>query len=248
VPSTAVRVSPAASPTDSAALPATTPTTATPEPVDAYPYCEWVPSCTPRKGVPPMCTDADSCPATIVRATARASSIGMAYPLVPDASYLAPAEAATSTPTTVPAASTSGPPDCPDWMFASVPIRFDNVSALPPMASVAVIVWPSAVTTPSADVGSPPSPPALPTPTTSSQSSRESESPRVATGRSEAPSRSTTATSVVGSNPTTVAVYVSPVPTTVPVRDVAPSTTWWLVSTSPSALRTIPVPAAAPTP
>lgn len=45
--------------------------------------------------------------------------------------------------------------------------------------------------------------------------------------------------------PTTRAAYVAPVDMTFTVILVTPSTTWWLVTTSPSVVRTMPVPAAA---
>ncbi len=44
--------------------------------------------------------------------------------------------------------------------------------------------------------------------------------------------------------PTTLAVYVVPVVITFTLTLVAPSTTWWLVTTSPSEVSTMPVPAA----
>ena len=48
--------------------------------------------------------------------------------------------------------------------------------------------------------------------------------------------------------PSTSASYVRPVVTTVTRIDVAPSTTWWLVTTSPSLPITMPLPAASPAP
>ena len=48
--------------------------------------------------------------------------------------------------------------------------------------------------------------------------------------------------------PSTSASYVRPVVTTVTRIDVAPSTTWWLVTTSPSLPMTMPLPAASPAP
>ena len=60
----------------------------------------------------------------------------------------------------------------------------------------------------------------------------------------EAPDSCSTATSSVGSVPTTDALYVFPVLTTVTVIEVAPRTTWLLVSISPLDVRTMPVPAA----
>ncbi len=53
-----------------------------------------------------------------------------------------------------------------------------------------------------------------------------------------------TATSWSSSYPATLAVYVFPLPTSTTEIEVAPSTTWWFVRTSPSEVSTIPVPAA----
>ena len=52
----------------------------------------------------------------------------------------------------------------------------------------------------------------------------------------------------MASYPSTSASYVAPVVTTVTMMSVAPSTTWWLVTTSPSLPITMPVPAATPAP
>ncbi len=62
----------------------------------------------------------------------------------------------------------------------------------------------------------------------------------------EAPSSWSTATSSLASVPTTSAVYVVPVLITLTLIEVAPATTWWLVTTSPSEVSTMPVPAARP--
>ena len=62
--------------------------------------------------------------------------------------------------------------------------------------------------------------------------------------RPEAPLSCRTATSSFASAPTTLATYVFPVLITVALTLVAPPTTWWFVTTSPSDVSTMPVPAA----
>src|SRR2546423_7939869 len=108
------------------------------------------------------------------------------------------------------------------------------------------MVWSSAVTVPPTALGVPPVPPALPIVTTPSPVLTVDESPSGATVSPAAPDNCSTAMSPVRSYPTTLAWYVCPLPTSVTLMLVAPETTWLLVRTSPSALRTIPVPAAAP--
>ncbi len=120
----------------------------------------------------------------------------------------------------------------------------DSRSAFEPLSSDAVIDWCSASTFPAAALGVPPVPPALPTPVTAAPTFTVLESPKLATVRPEAFVRWTTAMSSVGSVPTTLAVYVAPVETTVTLIEVAPSTTWLLVRTSPFESSTMPVPAA----
>src|SRR6476469_3845298 len=136
------------------------------------------------------------------------------------------------TPTTLPPASTTAPPESPGTMAASSWISPLSRWGEPSLSSCTVICWSSARTVPGTALGVPPTPPALPTATTSSPTFTVDEEPSGATVRPDAPfSRRT------------VASYVCPLPTSVARTEVAPATTWWLVSTRPSADSTIPVPA-----
>ncbi len=121
-----------------------------------------------------------------------------------------------------------------------------NVSESPLPLSPAVTFWPSAVTEPLVAAGVPPRPPALPIATMRSPTCTD-ESWAVSTVfRPETPSIFSSATSSTTSKPSTCAVYVSPVSTGWTLIAVAPSITWLLVSTSPSDVMIMPVPAASP--
>src|ERR1700686_52212 len=147
-------------------------------------------------------------------------------------------------PTTLPELSTSGPPESPGWICALKAIMLVSVSALAPPGSVAVTVWPSAVTVPDESVGAPPRPSALPIAVTLSPTDTCEESPTGTVGRSDALASCSTATSSVGSTPTTGALYVRPLSMTSTVTLTAPSTTWLLVRTWPEDERIMPVPEA----
>ena len=110
-----------------------------------------------------------------------------------------PAEPAVFIPTTRPWLSTSGPPESPGWMSASVWSRPDKRSLVPPNSSLAVIVWLRPVIEPSALEGVPPTPPAFPIPVTESPTRSDEESPSLAVVRPEASESLRTATSCDGS-------------------------------------------------
>lgn len=126
-----------------------------------------------------------------------ALSIGIANPAI----CAEPDEAAVSMPTTSPSASTSGPPESPETIAASVWIRSVSVSPAAVPSDCVVMVWPSAVTWPVAAV-SVPVPPALPTPVTASPTWTPSVS-SFAGVSPDASSSLRTATSFVASVPTT---------------------------------------------
>src|SRR2546429_8574435 len=149
-------------------------------------------------------------------------------------------------PTICPEVVARGPPESPGWIAAATPIRPVSCSEAPVDWSCAVMDWSSAVTVPPTALGVPPLPPALPIATTLSPVPTVDESPNGATVSPDAPDSCSTAMSWVRSYPTTLAWYVCPLPMSVTLMPVAPATTWLLVRTSPSAPRTIPVPAADP--
>src|SRR4051794_39030958 len=145
--------------------------------------------------------------------------MSMAKPML-----LAPLTPAVLIPTTWPAALTSGPPELPGLMAASVCRRPDSVSV-----SVE-IVRSLAETIPSVTVGLLPRSRALPMASTSSPTCSVEVS---ASASGVAPCTSAifrTATSCVGSVPTTVASSVVP-SENVTVIEEAPSTTWLFVRT-----------------
>ena len=105
-------------------------------------------------------------------------------------------------PTTAFDVFSSGPPESPGSMSASVWMRPVRSSGLLPSSSVAVMLLPSPVTWPGAALGVPPVPPALPTPTTSSPTETVPDAV-LTVSIPDAPSSCTTATSVFGATPTT---------------------------------------------
>src|SRR5687767_7322333 len=138
-------------------------------------------------------------------------------------------------PTTRPSPSSSGPPELP-WLIAA------SVWIAPAIAKSfgAVISRSRALTTPVVSVCS--SPYGLPIATTASPTARSPESPS-ASGRSFSgeTSTSSTATSVDASEPTSVACAFEP-SQNVTVIDSAPSTTCWFVTIVPSSSYTNPEP------
>src|SRR5919202_3760640 len=140
-------------------------------------------------------------------------------------------------PITWPSASSSGPPELPWLMAASVWIAPEIVKLFG-----ASIVRSSALTMPVVTVSSRPN--GLPIATTPSPTSTVLESANVS-GCSAERGASTlmTATSVDGSVPTTFALAVLP-SENVTVIEVAPSTTCWLVTMWPSPSITKPEPSA----
>ena len=148
-----------------------------------------------------------------------ALSIEMAKP-IPCASSMM----AVLIPITAPLILTSGPPEFPGLIAASVWIR--SWRAAPPGSS---IDRPTALTTPTVTVGPPSSPSGWPIAMTVSPTSSLPESPRVATGKL-LPSILTTARSVTGSAPTSLPGNVRPSGRVTRIC-CAPSTTWALVST-----------------
>src|SRR5581483_2460028 len=143
------------------------------------------------------------------------------------------------TPTTSPAAFTSGPPELPGLMAASV---WRTCSSRSPFS--AVIERLRADTMPRVTVGPPSRARALPMATTSSPTFSWSESPRTAVGSPPA-STLTTARSVDGSFPSTRAgIFRLSANTT--SMDCAPATTWLFVTMTPSEPMMKPVPAPSP--
>ncbi len=110
---------------------------------------------------------------------------GMAKPMFCAGAFPVLDEAtAVSIPTTCPAESTSGPPEFPELIAASVWIMFRNVSPAPPDASPACTVRPVAETMPDVTVGVPAdNPRALPMAITASPTSSLVESPKVTASR-----------------------------------------------------------------
>ena len=146
-------------------------------------------------------------------------------------------------PTTCPAALTSGPPESPGWIGASISMTLPNDS-VPPRPSLTVMDCPRFEMLPWVTVGVPPWPSALPMATTSWPTERVEESARVTVGSPDKPWICRSATSSVGSTPMTLAAYVPWWPSTVTRMLVALRITWLLVSTWPVEVTTIPVPAA----
>ena len=147
-------------------------------------------------------------------------------------------------PTTCPAESTSGPPEFPELMAASVWIMFWRVSPVPPLASPACTVRPVAEMMPEVTVGVPAErPSALPMAMTASPTWSLVESPKVTAWRlAGAELILSRAVSLEGSAPTKVAGNAAVWPYRVTVIAVAPEMTWLLVITSPVVSMIIPVP------
>ena len=196
MPSTAVMTSPSSMPARSAADPGTTPATWAPVPDEPG----GVPgaTCTPRNPVEPMCTVLDERPSMICWAIERAWSIGTAKPsTIVESPAVAPADPAVTTPTTLPASSTTAPPESPGAMAASSWINPVSRLTEPSLSSRTEISWSRARTVPATVLGAPPSPPALPMARTASPTSTVDEDPRGATVRPVASSSRRTATSWV---------------------------------------------------
>src|SRR5262249_16538257 len=122
-------------------------------------------------------------------------------------------------------------------MAASVWMSPDR-SSLPPESDRSL-----AETMPSVTVGPPARARALPMATTSSPTWRAAESPSCTVGRPLTPWILISATSSAASVPIRVASRACDSPKTVTLIDEAPSITWLLVSTSPSDVRIMPLPA-----
>ncbi len=166
------------------------------------------------------------------------STIGLAASMaIEKPRFWASATIAVFMPTTWPAAFTSGPPELPGLMAASVWMRPWRLTPC------AVRSRSLAETMPRVTVGWPPRLSALPMAMTSSPTCRSSDEPSSAGIRSLTPSTCTTAMSSSGELPTRVAGCLVPSDRTTVISP-RPPTTWALVSTRPSALRMIPEPAA----
>ena len=150
-------------------------------------------------------------------------------------------------PITCPAASTSGPPELPGLIAASVWIAEVNVVSEPSVSSpVALTGRSSAETMPVVTVFSRPS--GVPRAITGWPTTTVEESAKVAGCRSSGgSSRRITARSVEGSVPTTLAAKLRP-SLVVTCRDSASPATWSLVRIVPSSSRTTPVPWLVPEP
>src|SRR6185369_11144538 len=184
-------------------------------------------------------------PAAISLATDRAVLTGMAKPAAACWSEKRTFWPAVSMPMTWPAALTSGPPESPDTMPASVwniPCSVSEVT-VPPW-SLAVMVLSTPVMRPGAEtIWLRPS--ALPRAVTASPTLTLLESPSGTWCRPDGFCSWISAMSPVTSYPTTLAWKFFPVAATVALILVEFSMTWLLVSTRPlSALITMPVPAA----
>ena len=154
-----------------------------------------------------MCTVEDDLPELISLAMDSAVLIGMAKPVVAVESGPNPeAFAAVSMPTTAPSPFTSGPPESPSWMGASVSIMPCNCSVVPAPLSLALMDWSRALMVPCAVDGRPPLPPALPSASTASPTLALLESDSVTGFSPDAPTSWSSATSSVESYPTTRAV------------------------------------------
>ena len=139
-------------------------------------------------------------------------------------------------PTTSPPASTSGPPELPTLMAASVwmsPLR---------VPSGELIVRSTAETIPVVTDGRPPRLRALPMAITGSPTSRSADVPSVAGCSGAAPSTLMTARSLSDALPTSEASCCEPSNRRTEMSSDS-ATTWALVSTRPSSDRTTPVPA-----
>ena len=151
-------------------------------------------------------------------------------------------------PTTRPERSTSGPPELPGLIAASVWIASITVLTLSVPESSPVRTGRSrALTMP--DVTLPCSPSGEPMATTSWPGCRVAELPSVALVRPWTPAILMTARSVTGSRPTMLAVWVEPslrVAVIEPAPSAASATTWLLVRTSPSEDSTMPLPSPPP--
>src|SRR6266567_1873063 len=173
-------------------------------------------------------------------ATFVAVSLGMAKP-TPMLPSLWPSVAmAVLMPMTRPAVSTSGPPELPGLIAASVWIASEIVDCRSLLRSRCTALTMPAVTVPSRPSG-------LPMARTVSPTWTSALGANVAAVSPETPAALTTARSLAASVPTIVAVAVLPsenVSRTVLPRAVA--TTWLLVSTYPSAVNTTPDPSAEP--
>ena len=151
-------------------------------------------------------------------------------------------------PTTSPCRFTSGPPELPGLIAASVWIASMTVLAFSvPVASPVRTGRFSALTMPLVTVPCRPS--GEPIATTCSPGARSAELPRVALVRPLTPLAWITARSVTGSRPTMLAVAVLPslsVTEMLPPPEAASATTWLLVRIRPSDESTMPVPSPPP--
>src|SRR4051812_41233116 len=147
-------------------------------------------------------------------------------------------------PMTCPAMFTSGPPELPGLMAASVWMASMTV-ACEPSSPPARVGRCSEDTMPEVTV--PDSSNGDPMATTLCPTRRSSDRPRSTVGRPSLSSARTTATSDVGSRPTMVARAVLPSWNTATIwpLSAAPSTTWLLVTISPSELMMKPEPSPA---
>src|SRR6478609_1346774 len=147
-------------------------------------------------------------------------------------------------PITAPVRSTSGPPELPGLMAASVWMA-GYVVELPWSSEPTLTGRSRALTMPLVTVASRPN--GDPMATTLSPTPRLADLPIVAGVRSETPSALMTAVSVSGSVPRTCALALVPSSKdTVRLPASAPSTTWLLVRIVPSAVRMMPEPDAPP--
>ena len=155
-----------------------------------------------------------------------AALIGTAKPI-----DCASSEISVLIPTTPPQRSTSGPPELPGLIGASVWIMGSSEtpgsSRLRPLTIPRVIVWSSPI--------------GLPMATTSSPTLTSDESPRRAAGSAAALSTRSSAMSSTGSRPRMRAGVLLP-ESSVTVSDAAPSTTWALVRIWPSLSMMTPEP------
>ncbi len=119
---------------------------------------------------------------------------------------------------------------------------FLRSSVAPELGSPTVIERPVAEMIPLVTVSGPGSPRAFPMATTGSPTVIEFELPTETVSKLGPPFSCSNATSDWRSVPSTTALYALPLPSTCAVTSVEPSITWLLVSTTPEAVRTIPVP------
>src|SRR5581483_9405765 len=235
LPSILVMTSPWANPACSAPEPGVTLATTAPL-VVSRPSWRWIPGvrltvAMPRKGC------AGVWPVFSWLMIGMALSMARAKPM-----FWASPATAVLIPTTSPLALSSGPPELPGLMAASVWRTWRRVSVLPPEPwSPAEIVRSRAETMPSVTVGPPSRARALPMATTESPTTRASELPILTAGRPLA-STLRTARSAVASFPRTRPASLRP-SASVTVMVLAPAMTWLLVTITPSGLRTNPLPA-----